>query len=462
MNKKVFLIIVLFLLVFSLGVYAADPEFPCGKAKGSEGYKCVKGDRVDLEKKYSDCKEGKVCDKEYCCGDSDGIYCCKSYSCETTFEGYQCTIGGLEELRSKGYDCKNSGGCNGKDCCGTSSTLRCCKKSDVSSGSNPFDFGSISGINQRVSEYRGLNYFDLQERSSDQKIKIQALYSEALGYKEIAILRREYLGVPLNVLVQESQYIKKTGSSSGSSSNEETTTQEQSSESNKLNSGSHCGNAEGYFCVKEDEGTNCFNSNPPCSNGLACCKPGEKKVIPKKEIETRGLIIRAGESIYEGYNRVFFSSNVGFWSWCKTNWENKECDTGYKRLMESYTSPEILKVLRGKNYDEGIDELLYSLIKHKVLTLGRGEEVELFIPKLSTRGSEYHKLVIKDSSNEIILEFDGIRKCSQIVDLSSGSNTFINEAGIIGRKTQIQNVQRNPTGYKCALDTIKELIEIEK
>ncbi len=63
-------------------------------------------------------------------------------------------------------------------------------------------------VKEYISDYEtlessGVTYKHLEDSSEDLKIRAKALYEEALGYKELAILRRQYEKIPITVLVPQ-------------------------------------------------------------------------------------------------------------------------------------------------------------------------------------------------------------------------------------------------------------------
>lgn len=167
MNKTKFLslvlTLVLFLVLFSINTFA---ENRC--SIDHTGYNCSQGAIQSLQTN-NDCLIGRVCNnnQDYCCGSSNNLWCCRPKTSQTT-----------QPQASTNF-------LNVRD--------------------------STSSVQEIISKYIGLSiqpenvgYKQLKERSMDQATGIQALYEEATGYKQLAILRREYNVIPSDVLRQQS------------------------------------------------------------------------------------------------------------------------------------------------------------------------------------------------------------------------------------------------------------------
>ncbi len=128
-------------------------------------------------------------------------------------DGYSCIPGNLNELQSQNYICKTTKkDCNNNWCCGNNPKLYCCiLRSDPITitrniGDNFLSITNGESISSLVEKYKRLSippeitYQALYKRSVDIKLGVTALYEEATGYKQIAALKREFLGVPTGSL----------------------------------------------------------------------------------------------------------------------------------------------------------------------------------------------------------------------------------------------------------------------
>ncbi len=117
--------------------------------------------------------------------------------CENNFQGFTCVSNPNREQ----LECKTGRVCDGDFCCGTTPNLFCCKQKTQQGDFYDISDGT-SNVGDLVSEFRalsvspGLTYTDIQDRSISNDVAARASYDQARGFFEIARLQREYLGVP--------------------------------------------------------------------------------------------------------------------------------------------------------------------------------------------------------------------------------------------------------------------------
>ncbi len=379
-NKIKFLIFVIILLVLNIITVYAATDTLCSKTFGDKGYSCQTGKLGDLKNKGLDCKAAGSCEGTNCCGSSANSYCCGPSLCEQNYDGYKCVSGIKSELENKNsYKCKSATDCEGGVCCGPATNLYCCP-SETGTQATPtaFDFLSIPGVPVILQSYETLKvppeitYYDLQKRSTSGTVQIKALYDEANGFKQIAQLRREYIGLPINVILQQEsgKIVKESGVNLASTVTQTAVLNNQVSVDL---TGESCG-TEGYVCALgtvddlEGKGYTCSES---CNEKFTCCKaPADTKSIStstqdKQTTTTKGsnaIILKAASA---RDIRVAFTDK---WQWCQTTTIGNACSGSYKDLSsikniwfagDKYT--KIVKDLPDANYEEGIKSILLNL-----------------------------------------------------------------------------------------------------
>lgn len=369
------------------------------------------------------------------------VYAATTSLCETTFgnQNYKCTTGNINDLKNQGLDCKQGKVCNGDYCCGTAANLYCCQTQSVTPlNSNVFDFLSIAGMSYLVSNYQGLSvppgygYLDLQQRATSVNVKVGALYAEATGYKEIAKLRREFIGLPINVLLENenARKIVKTPASQIATS----TTQKTQQAAVDL-TGQPCGGTllKDYSCISVDKVVNQQDCASNCQDNpnFLCCKTqtsttSSSTIIPKKSetttqgfIPNRALILRAtgGRDM-----RIYYQNK---WQWCKTSTnplKGNECADNYVTLTinspsssdfwfvgDEYVS--LVKDLPNLGYEEGITNLLTNLAQ---LQIDKGTKMPLTIATQTIRGLVYVDVLLT------------LNKQKDSIDIKIGNTVFAN------------------------------------
>src|SRR3989344_5057412 len=233
---KLGIIFLVFILVTTLIVNA---EGLCEEEFSSEGFTCFNGKESNLISQGFSCKPQTECGEGKKCCETVNTACCKSPTPQVLVEKSKNQDTGCSEkygknnymcipntLKQDNSICITGKQCNGDYCCGTG-VYYCCQVADGKVVKNPYVKGVEQGLTvddrnnftslkldsnsvaSLIYEYKslavpkenGIGYFDLYIRSSDLNVKRQAVYQEALGYKQIASMRRDFLGIP--------EYVKK-------------------------------------------------------------------------------------------------------------------------------------------------------------------------------------------------------------------------------------------------------------
>ncbi len=429
MREKLLIIFVGLLLILTLSVYAED-TFLCGTTDNTKDYSCEKGSRTELSDKGFSCAPAASCNKKNCCGDVSGIYCCRKL-CDIDFgsDGFGCQDGKYEELAGK-YGCKSKETRCDKDkfCCGKGLSYCCNIKSEKIVKTSEFlelikkEYGDFLIINT-IHESETYRYKDLQEKGFDFNLKAEALYSEAIGYKEIASARRDFLGVPFRDDEKKNKVIINTNEDNKESTGDNTT--------------------------KIDETTTQVQENP--DNSVSKNKNGEN-------IYTNAVIIDVDLSMKN--LRIYYAKD--HWEWCETKRfdGDDECNGNYNKITKDSPSDEeymnLLKPLIDKNFDDGVDALLFEFMNGKLKNPG-GDFI-LFGPK---KLNDFDKIGITLAGDYLNLEVNDVVSCSKI---GQGFDSPIPSVGgaapglpqLYIKPVVIKNAKKLDNYNNCAIKLIKE------
>ena len=296
-------------------------------------------------------------------------------------------------MENKNYRCKSTEDCNGKNCCGDAKDLFCCvspEKSKTASAES-LEFSTLPELKELISKYQqlsipmndpgGTSYFNLQTMTDSSSIRAQALYAEALGYKQIAQLRREYIGLPVNILVEKSE--GKIELKEAPAVFRDLTDKP-------------CGEA-GYLCIKlEDPDKETYTCSKNCEdpNFLCCNKLEAAKTKVADKTTSKNIILKkalAGDYIQLIFVPSWASAGESGWGWCKGTFS---CKNYVKIASNSPPDDEVksdyyLKILRdlaSKTYKDGINYTLYQFVELSVN--------EKYIPKLIIRDEKGNDLIV--------------------------------------------------------------------
>ena len=439
MREKLLIIFVGLLLILTLSVYAED-TFLCGTTDNTKDYSCEKGSRTELSDKGFSCAPAASCNKKNCCGDVSGIYCCRKL-CDIDFgsDGFGCQDGKYEELAAK-YGCKSKETRCDKDkfCCGKGLSYCCNIKSEKIVKTSEFlelikkEYSDFLGINT-IHESETYRYKDLQEKSFDFNLKAEALYSEAIGYKEIALARRDFLGVLSRDDEKENEAKINTKEDTGSKSGGDST-------------------------AKIDETTQTEKGEDVVVKTKSGNEKSGNEIIKEENIYTNAIIIDVDLSIKN--LRIYYTKD--HWEWCETNRRNNECDGDYNVVAKNSPSDEdyinLLKPLIDKNFDDGVDALLFEFMKSKLKN--PGDDFILLAPK-KLNVYNYDKIEVTISGDDINLELNGDVVCSKIgkavYSPSSGVGMGETPGGALYIRPIVgKNAKKLDNFNNCAIKLIKE------
>ena len=277
------------------------------------------------------------------------------------------------------------------------------------------DFEKLNAVSELLTQYYTLqapqgssnaySYSTLELASLSPEVRAQALYSDALGLKQIAELRRSYQGLPLNEIKNTPQIIVGKGAQERKEVIGQTTSKVKAGviipKSNEkfLCTNYHAKiNPEGtpYSCQKipkgEDPVTIGCISGKLCggqyccgtSKDIYCCpkneevpKPeeiplisGETKALNVREVKTSKDLIINGQGLVN--LRLQYRSD-GNWYFCTTNRLNNNCNEPPKEITKSHP-PESLDIgtdsefyhtildINDLDYESGLNQIVASFL----------------------------------------------------------------------------------------------------
>ncbi|MBS3168536.1 hypothetical protein J4216_05390 [Candidatus Woesearchaeota archaeon] len=437
--KKINLILIcmLFLIVLTLNVNAENTG--CNEKYGEQLFTCTTGSLKSLENEGYSCVTGKKCDGNYCCG-SGGEYCCRKLDLGTLKQlstkldtgciqeygtnDYMCIPA---EFKKDSYVCIKGKECNNNYCCGTGNSY-CCQIAggeqvkEIIAKDSLFSFESLGDnkVKTLISDFKNLksgdiDYERLSRESVSTNIKASSLYDQAKGYKEIAGLRRDYLGIPAYVITKPDNIEKKVVSS-------------QQSGTEVPGSG---------ISIKED----LFSDDE------------ENTKSKEKESDSYEIVLQG-----PGTNHIVFFKNSK-WYWCKDqrttsflpgiepHCENTEKNVeDLKGLDGNSKYYNIIPNLKDKGLSDGLDILL-------ILT------AEYHFQKAGTRYQSDFELYVKEIKKTISFKPKSDKQSKGTADLKIDDQSF---PEVIEYDTSKKPIVKSTNSYINALVDIKELVSKQK